>query len=61
MLSSFSRITVRNPQGQITLYSKGADTIIFDLLDPSNEDLLYTTSEHLNVRVEQLEQMNDLI
>ncbi|KAK5927846.1 hypothetical protein CgunFtcFv8_012960 [Champsocephalus gunnari] len=41
-------VIVRNPQGQITLYSKGADTIIFDLLDPSNEDLLYTTSEHLN-------------
>ncbi|XP_010786384.1 probable phospholipid-transporting ATPase IM [Notothenia coriiceps] len=41
-------VIVRNPQGQIKLYSKGADTIIFDLLDPSNEDLMYTTSEHLN-------------
>ncbi|XP_071352110.1 probable phospholipid-transporting ATPase IM isoform X2 [Trachinotus anak] len=41
-------VIVRNPQGQIKLYSKGADTIIFDHLDPSSEDLMYTTSEHLN-------------
>ncbi|XP_072242160.1 phospholipid-transporting ATPase ID isoform X2 [Leuresthes tenuis] len=41
-------VIVRNPQGQIKLYSKGADTIIFDRLDPSNEDLMNTTSEHLN-------------
>uniref|UniRef100_A0A7N8WSB3 Phospholipid-transporting ATPase n=1 Tax=Mastacembelus armatus TaxID=205130 RepID=A0A7N8WSB3_9TELE len=43
-------VIVRNPQGQLKLYSKGADTIIFDRLDPSSEDLMYTTSEHLNVR-----------
>lgn len=43
--------TVRNSQGQIKLYSKGADTIIFERLDPSSEDLMYTTSEHLSVRV----------
>ncbi|XP_070763654.1 phospholipid-transporting ATPase ID [Enoplosus armatus] len=41
-------VIVRNPQGQIKLYSKGADTIIFDRLEPSNEDLMYTTSEHLS-------------
>ncbi|CAG5957858.1 unnamed protein product [Menidia menidia] len=41
-------VIVRNPQGQIKLYCKGADTIIFDRLDPSNEDLMNTTSEHLN-------------
>uniref|UniRef100_A0AAY4CVD9 Phospholipid-transporting ATPase n=1 Tax=Denticeps clupeoides TaxID=299321 RepID=A0AAY4CVD9_9TELE len=41
-------VVVRNPKGQIKLYSKGADTIIFDRLDPSNEELMYTTSEHLN-------------
>ncbi|XP_056272175.1 probable phospholipid-transporting ATPase IM [Pseudoliparis swirei] len=40
-------VIVRNPEGQIKLYSKGADTIIFDLLDPSSEHLMYTTSEHL--------------
>lgn len=45
---------MRNPQGQIRLYSKGADTIIFDRLDPSSEDLMYTTSEHLNVSVIRL-------
>uniref|UniRef100_A0A8C4EX33 Phospholipid-transporting ATPase n=1 Tax=Dicentrarchus labrax TaxID=13489 RepID=A0A8C4EX33_DICLA len=41
-------VIVRNPQGQIKLYCKGADTIIFDRLDPSSEALMYTTSEHLN-------------
>ncbi|KAL0968678.1 hypothetical protein UPYG_G00270100 [Umbra pygmaea] len=41
-------VIVRNPAGQIKLYCKGADTIIFDRLDPSNEDLMDTTSEHLN-------------
>ncbi|KAK1789851.1 hypothetical protein P4O66_015724 [Electrophorus voltai] len=41
-------VIVRNPKGQLKLYSKGADTILFDRLDPSNEELMYTTSEHLN-------------
>ncbi|XP_048825243.1 probable phospholipid-transporting ATPase IM isoform X2 [Brienomyrus brachyistius] len=41
-------VIVRNPKGQIKLYSKGADTILFDRLAPSTEDLMYTTSEHLN-------------
>ncbi|KAM7396885.1 hypothetical protein PAMP_019890 [Pampus punctatissimus] len=41
-------VIVRNSQGQIKLYCKGADTIIFDRLDPSSEDLMYTTSEHLS-------------
>ncbi|XP_069564255.1 probable phospholipid-transporting ATPase IM [Brachyistius frenatus] len=40
-------VIVRNPQGQIKLYSKGADTIIFDRLDPSSENLMHTTTEHL--------------
>uniref|UniRef100_A0AAQ5X6X6 Phospholipid-transporting ATPase n=1 Tax=Amphiprion ocellaris TaxID=80972 RepID=A0AAQ5X6X6_AMPOC len=43
-------VIVRNPQGQIKLYSKGADTIIFERLDPSSDDLMCTTSEHLSVR-----------
>lgn len=47
----FIFLTVRTPEGQIKLYSKGADTIIFDRLDPSSEDLMYTTSEHLSVGV----------
>ncbi|KAM9854797.1 phospholipid-transporting ATPase ID [Aulostomus maculatus] len=41
-------VIVRFPQGQIKLYSKGADTIIFDRLDPSSLDLMCTTSEHLS-------------
>uniref|UniRef100_A0A8C7FU36 Phospholipid-transporting ATPase n=1 Tax=Oncorhynchus kisutch TaxID=8019 RepID=A0A8C7FU36_ONCKI len=42
-------VIVRNPAGHIKLYCKGADTIIFDRLDPSNHVLMNTTSEHLYV------------
>ncbi|KAL4660728.1 putative phospholipid-transporting ATPase IM isoform X1 [Arapaima gigas] len=41
-------VIVRNPQGRARLYCKGADTILFDRLDTASEELLYTTSEHLN-------------
>ncbi|KAG7523476.1 putative phospholipid-transporting ATPase IM [Solea senegalensis] len=41
-------VIVRNPKGQIKLYSKGADTVIFERLDSSCHDLMYTTSEHLS-------------
>lgn len=40
---------VRNPEGRIKLYSKGADTILFEKLHPSNEDLQSLTSDHLSV------------
>ncbi|XP_060274008.1 probable phospholipid-transporting ATPase IM isoform X7 [Ovis aries] len=42
-------VIVRNPEGQIKLYSKGADTILFERLHPSNEDLLTLTSDHLSL------------
>ncbi|NP_001124768.1 probable phospholipid-transporting ATPase IM [Pongo abelii] len=41
-------IIVQNPEGQIKLYSKGADTILFEKLHPSNEVLLSLTSDHLS-------------
>uniref|UniRef100_A0A8C9W7R1 Phospholipid-transporting ATPase n=1 Tax=Scleropages formosus TaxID=113540 RepID=A0A8C9W7R1_SCLFO len=41
-------VIVRNPQGRARLYCKGADTILFDRLEPASEELLCTTSEHLN-------------
>ncbi|XP_032378970.1 probable phospholipid-transporting ATPase IM [Etheostoma spectabile] len=41
-------VIVRNPQGQIKLYSKGADSIIFERLHPSSEDLMHATLEHLS-------------
>ncbi|GCC34281.1 hypothetical protein chiPu_0012754 [Chiloscyllium punctatum] len=41
-------VIVRNPEGQIRLYSKGADTILFERLHPSNEDLMCVTSDHLS-------------
>ncbi|XP_069766869.1 phospholipid-transporting ATPase ID isoform X2 [Narcine bancroftii] len=41
-------VIVRNPEGQIRLYSKGADTILFERLHPSNEELMCLTSDHLS-------------
>ncbi|XP_005376734.1 PREDICTED: probable phospholipid-transporting ATPase IM isoform X2 [Chinchilla lanigera] len=41
-------VIVRNPEGQIKLYSKGADTILFERLHPSSKDLLSLTSDHLS-------------
>ncbi|XP_058440775.1 probable phospholipid-transporting ATPase IM isoform X3 [Marmota monax] len=41
-------VIVRNPAGQIKLYSKGADTILFEKLHPSNKGLLSLTSDHLS-------------
>ncbi|XP_026581882.1 phospholipid-transporting ATPase ID-like, partial [Pseudonaja textilis] len=38
----------RNPQGQIRLYSKGADVILLERLFPSNQDLYNVTTDHLN-------------
>uniref|UniRef100_A0A8C1NBH2 Phospholipid-transporting ATPase n=1 Tax=Cyprinus carpio TaxID=7962 RepID=A0A8C1NBH2_CYPCA len=32
-------VIVRNPKGQLKLYSKGADTILFDRLDPNQTDV----------------------
>ncbi|XP_078007387.1 putative phospholipid-transporting ATPase IM isoform X3 [Phascolarctos cinereus] len=39
---------VQNPEGQIKLYCKGADTILFEKLHPSNEELMTLTSDHLS-------------
>ncbi|XP_007904418.1 phospholipid-transporting ATPase ID isoform X1 [Callorhinchus milii] len=41
-------VIVRNPDGQIRLYTKGADTILFERLHPSNEELMCVTSDHLS-------------
>lgn len=43
---------VRNPEGRIRLYCKGADTILLDRLLPSPQELLSTTTDHLNVGVQ---------
>ncbi|XP_061451009.1 probable phospholipid-transporting ATPase IM isoform X2 [Rhineura floridana] len=40
-------VIVQNPDGQIRLYSKGADTILFERLHPSSKTLMSLTSEHL--------------
>ncbi|XP_072479715.1 probable phospholipid-transporting ATPase IM isoform X2 [Notamacropus eugenii] len=41
-------VIVQNPEGQIKLYCKGADTILFEKLHPSNEELMTLTSDHLS-------------
>ncbi|XP_059581349.1 phospholipid-transporting ATPase ID isoform X2 [Alligator mississippiensis] len=41
-------VIVRSPEGNLTLYCKGADTILYELLHPSCGDLKEETTEHLN-------------
>uniref|UniRef100_A0A4W6C7B4 Phospholipid-transporting ATPase n=1 Tax=Lates calcarifer TaxID=8187 RepID=A0A4W6C7B4_LATCA len=45
-----SVIGERNPEGKLTLYCKGADTIIYERLHPSCNKLMKVTTDHLNVR-----------
>uniref|UniRef100_A0A8C8HYH2 Phospholipid-transporting ATPase n=1 Tax=Oncorhynchus tshawytscha TaxID=74940 RepID=A0A8C8HYH2_ONCTS len=42
-------VIVRSPEGKLTLYCKGADTIIFERLNPSCSKLKEVTTEHLNL------------
>ncbi|XP_076614179.1 phospholipid-transporting ATPase ID [Chaetodon auriga] len=41
-------VIVRNPEGKLTLYCKGADTIIFERLHSSCDKLMEVTTKHLN-------------
>ncbi|XP_077593594.1 phospholipid-transporting ATPase ID-like isoform X2 [Stigmatopora nigra] len=41
-------VIVRNPQGQLTLYCKGADTIVYERLHDSCGKLMGVTTGHLN-------------
>lgn len=40
---------MRSPEGKLTLFCKGADTIIYERLHPSCRGLMDVTSDHLNV------------
>uniref|UniRef100_A0A665VHD5 Phospholipid-transporting ATPase n=1 Tax=Echeneis naucrates TaxID=173247 RepID=A0A665VHD5_ECHNA len=42
-------VIVRNPEGRIRLYCKGADTVLLERLHPCNQELMNITSDHLNV------------
>uniref|UniRef100_A0AAX7TNY7 Phospholipid-transporting ATPase n=1 Tax=Astatotilapia calliptera TaxID=8154 RepID=A0AAX7TNY7_ASTCA len=42
-------VIVRSPEGKLTLYCKGADTMIFERLHPSCNKLMEVTTNHLNV------------
>ncbi|XP_053509931.1 phospholipid-transporting ATPase ID [Ictalurus furcatus] len=41
-------VIVRSPEGQLSLYCKGADTIIYERLHNSCSKLMEVTTEHLN-------------
>ncbi|NXH13724.1 AT8B5 ATPase, partial [Bucco capensis] len=41
-------LVVRSPEGDLTLYCKGADTILYELLHSSCDSLKEETTEHLN-------------
>ncbi|KAM3614529.1 uncharacterized protein V6R79_015801 [Siganus canaliculatus] len=41
-------VIVRNPDGSIRLYCKGADTVLLERLHPCNQELMTITSDHLN-------------
>uniref|UniRef100_A0A3P9I6R9 Phospholipid-transporting ATPase n=1 Tax=Oryzias latipes TaxID=8090 RepID=A0A3P9I6R9_ORYLA len=41
-------VIVRNPEGRIRLYCKGADTVLVERLQPCNQELISITSDHLN-------------
>uniref|UniRef100_A0A4W6FW35 Phospholipid-transporting ATPase n=1 Tax=Lates calcarifer TaxID=8187 RepID=A0A4W6FW35_LATCA len=41
-------VIVRNPEGKIRLYCKGADTVLLERLHPCNHELMNITSDHLN-------------
>lgn len=42
---------VRSPEGKLSLYCKGADTIIYERLHQSCSKLMDVTTEHLNVSI----------
>ncbi|TRY55627.1 hypothetical protein DNTS_008832 [Danionella cerebrum] len=41
-------VIVRSPEGKLSLYCKGADTIIYERLHPSCRKLMEATTDHLN-------------
>ncbi|KAJ8287108.1 hypothetical protein GJAV_G00047750 [Gymnothorax javanicus] len=41
-------VIVRSPEGRLSLYCKGADTIVYERLHPSCHKLMEVTTEHLN-------------
>ncbi|KAL6109500.1 atp8b2 [Pungitius sinensis] len=41
-------VIVRNPEGRICLYCKGADTVLLERLHPCDQELMNVTSDHLH-------------
>lgn len=48
-LMCFHLSAVRSPEGKLSLYCKGADTIIYERLHQSCSKVMDVTTEHLNV------------
>ena len=49
--------SVRSPEGKVSLYCKGADSVIFERLNPSCRKLMEVTTEHLNVSLGRTSQL----
>lgn len=49
LITLYHSFSVRNPEGRIRLYCKGADTVLLERLHPCNQELMNITSDHLNV------------
>lgn len=54
MLLRVCLFAVRSPEGKLSLYCKGADTIIYERLHQSCSKVMDVTTEHLNVRENSL-------
>lgn len=55
MLLRVCLFAVRSPEGKLSLYCKGADTIIYERLHQSCSKVMDVTTEHLNVRENSLQ------
>ncbi len=44
-------VILKNREGKIRLYCKGADTVIFERLGSGQDDVINRTQDHLDVRI----------
>ncbi len=44
-------VILKNREGRIRLYCKGADTVIFERLGSGQDDVINRTQDHLDVRI----------
>ena len=44
-------VIVRDSRGHVTLYCKGADTLVYERLSPNQDYIKRKTSEHMEVNI----------